>query len=150
MAIRQFFRSLFSARRVGGRTDDDSLHDDAEAEKRNQIRYTRALVLQKVKTTFSNESTSCILEILDRYGVESYERERERVQIAILKLSEGELEKLAAYVKVAKEDYRDALAYAEYPQELQSETWKMNAQTVEEIRQKDKTQYLDWLNGNDL
>jgi hypothetical protein len=34
------------------------------------------------------------MEILDLYGIESHEGERERVQIAILKLSEGDDDKL--------------------------------------------------------
>ena len=58
-----------------------------------------------------------MLELLDDYGVESYERERERVQLAILKLSEGNEEKLREFVAVAKRDYRDVLFWAEYPEE---------------------------------
>jgi len=58
-----------------------------------------------------------VLELLDSYGVEPDERERERVQLDILKLSGGSEEKVREYVAVAKRDYRDVLFWAEYPEE---------------------------------
>jgi hypothetical protein len=63
-----------------------------------------------------------VLELLDTYGVESYERERARVQVAILKLSAGREEKVREYVDVAKRDYRDVLFWAEYPEESKLDT----------------------------
>lgn len=63
-----------------------------------------------------------MMELLDGYGVESYERERERVQLAILKLSEGNEEKLREFIAVAKRDYRDVLFWAEYPEESRLDT----------------------------
>ena len=63
-----------------------------------------------------------MLELLDRYGVESYERERERVQLAILKLSEGNEEKLREFLAVAKRDYRDVLFWAGNPEEARLDT----------------------------
>ena len=63
-----------------------------------------------------------VLELLDSYGVEPYERERERVQVAILKLSAGSEEKVREYLAVAKRDYRDVLFWAEYPEESKLDT----------------------------
>jgi len=63
-----------------------------------------------------------VLGLLDSYGVEPYERERERVQVAILKLSAGSEEKVCEYVAVAKRDYRDVLFWAEYPEESRLDT----------------------------
>ena len=63
-----------------------------------------------------------MLELLDTYGVESYERERKRVQLAILKLSAGNEEKLREFVAVAKRDYRDVLFWAEHPEEARLDT----------------------------
>ena len=63
-----------------------------------------------------------VLELLDSYGVEPYERERERVQVAILKLSAGSEEKVREYLAVAKRDYRDVLFWAEYPEESRLDT----------------------------
>ena len=63
-----------------------------------------------------------VLELLDSYGVEPYEQERERVQVAILKLSAGSEAKVREYVAVAKRDYRDVLFWAEYPEESRLDT----------------------------
>ena len=63
-----------------------------------------------------------VLELLDSYGVEPYERDRARVQVAILKISAGSEEKVREYVAVAKRDYRDVLFWAEYPEESKLDT----------------------------
>jgi len=63
-----------------------------------------------------------VLELLDTYGVESYERERERVQLDILKLSAGSEAKVREYVGVAKRDYRDVLFWADCPEEAKIDT----------------------------
>jgi hypothetical protein len=63
-----------------------------------------------------------VLELLDNYGVESYERERERVQVAILRLSAGSEGKAREYLAAAKRDYRDVLFWAEYPEESRLDT----------------------------
>ena len=120
--------------------------DAGKPKDQDMIEYTRELVIKKAKEVFPKEDASKIMSLLDQYGVESYEQERERVQIAILKLSDGDIEKLRKNVRIAKEDYRDVLGYAEYPLEMQSETWKMDEQKAEEIRKKDRKQYLEWLN----
>jgi len=83
---------------------------------------SRDEVVAVVEATFPKESWPRVLELLDGYGVESYERERERVQLAILKLSEGNEEKLREFVAVAKRDYRDVLFWAEYPAEAKLDT----------------------------
>jgi hypothetical protein len=75
--------------------------------------------LQLFRKCFPNAR---VLELLDDYGVESYERELERVQLAILKLSEGNEEKLREFFAVAKRDYRAVLFWAEYPEEARLDT----------------------------
>ncbi len=84
--------------------------------------HSRDEVVTSVQATFSKESRARVLELLDAYGVESYERERERVQLAILKLSEGNEVKLREFVAVAKRDYRDVLFWAENPEEAKLDT----------------------------
>lgn len=69
-----------------------------------------------VLNLFPSRSAKTVLELLDLYGVEEYERERERVQLAILTLSQGNEDKLLRFVEAAKQDYRDVLYWAEYPQ----------------------------------
>jgi len=84
--------------------------------------HSRDEVVAVVQKTFPETSCARVLELLDTYGVESYERERERVQLAILKLSEGNEEKLHEFVAVAKRDNRDVLFWAENPDEAKLDT----------------------------
>jgi hypothetical protein len=84
--------------------------------------HSRDEVVAAVEVAFPEGSRARVLALLDGYGVESYERERERVQLAILKLSEGNEEKLHEFVAVAKRDYRDVLFWAENPEESRLDT----------------------------
>ncbi len=86
------------------------------------MRKTRDEVVAVVQKSFPDIAQARVLEVLDTYGVESYERERERVLIAILKLSEGNEEKLREFVAIAKRDYRDVLFWAENPEEAKLDT----------------------------
>ena len=79
-------------------------------------------VVAAIQATFPESARARVLELLDRYGVESYERERERVQLAILKLSGGTEEKLREFLAVAKRDYRDVLFWSENPEEAKLDT----------------------------
>jgi hypothetical protein len=83
---------------------------------------THATVVATVQKTFPETTHARVLDLLDSYGVDSYEQGRERVQLAILKLSEGNEEKLREFVSVAKRDYRDVLFWAEYPEEAKLDT----------------------------
>src|SRR2546423_14306396 len=84
--------------------------------------HSRDEVVAVVQKNFPETSCSRVLELLDTYGVESYERERERVQLAILILSDGNEEKLREFITVAKRDYRDVLFWAENPEEAKLDT----------------------------
>ncbi len=77
-------------------------------------RYTKDIVIKAVSKMFPNESKDCILDLLNSYGLENYEYEKERVHLAILKLSGGDTNKLLQYIQSAKGDYRDVLFWAEY------------------------------------
>jgi hypothetical protein len=84
--------------------------------------YSRDDVLASVRTIFPGSDWASVVALLDRYGVAAHERERERVQVAILKLSEGSEDKVREYVDVAKRDHRDVLFWAEYPEEARLDT----------------------------
>jgi hypothetical protein len=90
--------------------------------------HTRDEVVAVVQKTFPESAHSRVLELLDTYGVESYERERERVQLAVLKLSDGDEEKLREFVAVAKCDYRDVLFWADNPDEAKLDTPEVRAE----------------------
>ena len=83
---------------------------------------SREEVVAAVRAAFPKSNWARLFELLDSYGAEPYERERERVQLAILKLSAGNEEKLREFVAVAKRDYRDVLFWAEYPKEASLDT----------------------------
>jgi len=84
--------------------------------------HSRNDVLASVRVIFPGSDWPGVVALLDAYGVASHERERERVQLAILKLCEGSEDKLRDYVNVAKRDYRDVLFWAEYPDEARLDT----------------------------
>ena len=75
-----------------------------------------------VRTAFPRADASAIVALLDQYGVETHERERERVQLAIVNLSEGDEDKLRYFLGVAKQDYRDVLFWSENPEEAKIDT----------------------------
>lgn len=75
--------------------------------------HTRDEVLASAKAMFGESELANVLAALDEYGVESHEREVNRVKLAILQLSEGQKEKLLYWTQVAKVDYRDPLAAQE-------------------------------------
>jgi hypothetical protein len=83
---------------------------------------TRQEVVAAIQAAFPENSCPRVFELLDTYGVEPYERERERVQLAILKLSGESEEKVREFVAVAKRDYRDVLFWAEHPEEARLDT----------------------------
>ncbi len=76
---------------------------------------TSADVERVVRRDFPTERVSEVLAMLNEYGTESWQREPHRVRLAVLKLADGNLERLRYQIKGAKCDYRDVLAPAEYP-----------------------------------
>jgi hypothetical protein len=107
-------------------------------------------VLDKVRHLWPEHDSAEIMAELDRYGVEPHERERDRVQLGILKLSGGQLKRLPALVDMAKGDYRDVLAYAEYPEEARLSyevKRRLPPEELQAIRARDREKYLRWLHG---
>jgi hypothetical protein len=99
---------------------------------------------------FSRDADRALL-LLDTYESSKRERSdagRARVQLAILKLSDGRINKLEDAVVLANRDFRDVLAYAEYPTEMGYD-WNtlksMPAEAVQRIRDADRRQYEEWL-----
>jgi hypothetical protein len=92
-----------------------------------------------------------VREALASYGMESYEREQDRVRLAILKLSGGDLAESLRMVSAAKRDYRDVLMWAEYPEEgralwaVRPNLTQAEEERLEELRRRDRQQYEEWL-----
>ena len=101
-----------------------------------------------MKALFPNHDPASILSLLDEYGTQSWQRERERAQLDILKLSGGDLEQLRHYLNIAKSDYRDVIFLAEAPEftVLGIADWmKMPEPEKDHLAARDTDQFLEWL-----
>jgi len=88
------------------------------------------------------------MSVLREYGVEKWERECPRVQLAALKLADGNLEALKKQISTAKRDFRDVLAPAEYPEYMRwgmFQVPKMPVREQQRIIDSDWKQYKEWL-----
>ena len=104
-------------------------------------------VLRVIRRDYPAALFTTVLSILDEYGAEPWERERDRVQLAVLKLATGSVEEIRRQVEAAKLDYRDALAQAEFPENLVSLTRAKLRSTEEQaaMDQRDWERYRRWL-----
>jgi hypothetical protein len=105
-------------------------------------------VLRKIQRYWPDENPQVILDILNAYGTAEMERGRTRVHLAILKLSDGQKERLPELVAMAKRDYRDVIAYAEYPEQMKMGFIKMRQLSTNErkaLKKRDVKQYADWM-----
>ena len=92
-----------------------------------------------------------VLALLAEYGKAPHEREAARVRLAVLKLSEGQVDRIPELIAAANRDYRDVLLWAEYPEEGRA-LWTASSRlspeqrkTLEDIRRRDREQYVSWL-----
>jgi len=109
---------------------------------------TLDFVMAKIRQVFPNRAEDEILAQLQAYGTESYEPEKYRVYLAILKLcdEEGKADP-ASLVELAKQDYRDVLAWAEYPNAAKPSTWgEKDPEKIGKVSKMDLEQYENWLN----
>jgi hypothetical protein len=104
------------------------------------------LLKNKLLSVFPDEiDRAKVHEILGAYGLETYEQEPARVRLAILKLGGSEITEIEKWTKCAKEDFRDILAWAEYPR--QSKSWSMpDGPKKQKLIAADKQEYEQWLN----
>lgn len=111
-------------------------------------KVTAADVERIVSRDFPADEFSVVMTILREYGTASSHREPNRVQLAALKLSNGNSQKLRACIERAKADYRDVLSPAEYPG-FSKVGWsrpKLPDEEQSRIFESDWRQYDDWLN----
>ncbi len=112
------------------------------------MKYTRELVRSKAQAVFPGRDVKTVMAELDAYGTEPTEPERERVQMAILKLSEDQkTDNPGPYVDAAKKDYRDVLAWAEYPSQMNGGAIaRTDPEGAQRNAEADERQYKAWLN----
>ena len=105
----------------------------------------QSFLSRKLTTLFPNESDRLkAVSILANYGPKDYEREPARVRLAILKLSGADPERVKTYINLAKIDYRDVLALAEYPRQLKLGVL-LDGEEKNAAIEADKMEYDDWL-----
>lgn len=105
---------------------------------------SRKDVLRIIRRDFPNENPEALLGILDEYA----DRERDRVQLAILKLSGGKVDDLLDLTKSAIQDYRDVLAWAEYDRVFRSGYFygdKIIPEAIRQLEDADREEYRQWL-----
>lgn len=105
-----------------------------------------AILSRKLKSLFPDKGNRDHAKaILGTYGTEKFEREANRVQLAVLKLSGPDLFKLQRNIDSAGQDYRDVLAWAEYPR--QSNKWNItDISEKQKLIEADRNEYEKWLN----
>jgi len=86
--------------------------DDHPYQEKTMTHWTRAHVLAAVERYFPDKGATGVLKLLDQYEDGTG---RERVQVAVLQLSDGDLDKLRHYVEAARQDFRDVLLWSELP-----------------------------------
>jgi hypothetical protein len=64
---------------------------------------------------FGEKRVALALSIVEEFGKQSWNEPSPRVRLAILKLANGDLDRLLDATQTAIEDYRDVLVAAEYP-----------------------------------
>lgn len=107
---------------------------------------TATLVEERAAQLFSPEELPQAMAMLHSFGTESSGDGNVRMHLALLKLCDGSLEKLARLIEQAREDYRDILAWAESPGEMRRGVLHRRKLSLSEIRDQDRRQYLEWLN----
>ena len=100
-----------------------------------------------VARDFPSEIAHKVAAILGEYGGDDAHRDNDRVRLAALKLAAGDVERVRAAIEMAKRDFRDVLALAEYPE--YSRTVRPSADLSAAERQRivdaDWRQYSEWL-----
>jgi hypothetical protein len=101
---------------------------------------TEADLARVLEREFPGAARSKAGAVLAGYGRETWHREPTRVKLAILKLAQGDLARLEEFTKVASTDYRDVLAWAEYPAYFKAPKPERDAAI-----ERDWSQYVRWL-----
>ncbi|MCJ7538306.1 MAG: hypothetical protein MUO88_01450 [Desulfobacterales bacterium] len=104
---------------------------------------TKEDVARVVRRDFSEEHFDEVMSALAEYG----DRESYRVMLAALKMADGNLDELRRQIELAKCDYRDVIAPAEYPGYTKewSRINKMSEIEKQWVVDQDWKEYETWL-----
>lgn len=105
--------------------------------------------MQKAGLLFPDEELHEIMLILDDYGHDTYQQVAPRIQMAVLRMCNGKVNRLRAYMDTARGDFRDVLAVAEYPRQFRNGMIDSEAKTSEaDAATKDYEAYQSWLKAD--
>jgi hypothetical protein len=125
-----------------------NLHAMQLMQPRQPIPQVTAEDVERVaRRDFSADEYGTVMAALSEYGTEKWQREAARVQLAALKVANGSVQQLRACIELAKRDYRDVLAAAEYPAyyKIGFQVRKLPAEEQSRIIHSDWRQYEEWL-----
>lgn len=101
-----------------------------------------------MRRDFGGAEAETLFRMLGETGAEAWHREGERVRLAVLKLAGGRLEGVREALEVANRDYRDVIAWAEYPELMELGfvgVGELEEEAVRELKERDAGQYEAWL-----
>ena len=95
---------------------------------------------------FGHAQVALVLSILDEFGKQDWNRPDPRVRLAILKLANGNLDRLLDQTQTAIQDYRDVLSEAESPRYSREIGFGDVSESVQRaVIDDDWRQYCEWL-----
>ena len=101
-----------------------------------------------VRRDFPEQQYETVMGVLKVYARGRLAKECSRVQLAALKLAQGDLRQLPFHINDAQRDYRDVMAAAEYPAYMTVPVLRISSLSRKEklrIIQSDWDQYERWL-----
>jgi len=107
------------------------------------LRVTREMLQKQVAARFPAPERDSVLPALEALGTEG-EALSARVQLAIVKLSGGRAAELPGLIGLARTDYRDVLAAAEYRHEM-AEGVAADEAVIAAARRRDLDDFRTWL-----
>jgi hypothetical protein len=111
-------------------------------------RPTRSDVLRVAAREFPGDQTFEVLRLLGGCASSADEGIRDRIHAAVLKLAGGNIECLRQMIEIAKADFRDVIAPAEYPRYLNAQNpSRLSAPEQQAIFDADWAEYHAWLSA---
>jgi len=111
-------------------------------------KVTKADVSRIAKRDFGPTEEGGVVELLSEIPLHGFRHDPYRVQLAVLKLAEGNKDRLREAIMTASIDERDVIAFAEYPRytkQISTDVSDVNIRP--EVIREDWRQYATWLDG---
>jgi hypothetical protein len=109
------------------------------------VEYSPDMVRLLVPRVYAPEDRGTAVALLAELAATPHINEVARVQVAVIKLSDGSLPALRRYIRDARADYRDVLAWAEFPAEMRTPVGDVPRDVMARVRSSDRAQYAEWL-----